>query len=104
LGLDHTQVEGSTMESEIAGGYSGRLISLEPDDGDGLCSIYPPEPQDDPEEVDLSGDVELKKVSTCQFNAATGSRNTSSWMWLLGAPLAAFAARKRHASRPGWVS
>lgn len=67
LGLDHTPVQGATMEAEVTSAYSSALATLEPDDGDALCSIYPPKPEDDPTPIDLSDDVELPRSQTCSL-------------------------------------
>ena len=41
LGLAHSDVQGATMEVEYLFGYTD-LRSLDPDDTEGICAVYPP--------------------------------------------------------------
>lgn len=101
LGLDHSRVQGATMESETSAGYSSSLRSLEPDDGDALCSIYPPEQDDSPpEEVDLSDDVKLKDNSSkCQQSPANTLNSRGAGSWLLGSLFCALGLTLRRVRR-----
>jgi len=46
LGLAHSSVSGATMQAEAVVGYVAELSTLEEDDEEGLCALYPPEPTD----------------------------------------------------------
>lgn len=43
LALAHTPVDGATMQSEADSAWAGELRTLEADDEDGLCALYPPD-------------------------------------------------------------
>lgn len=50
LGLDHTDVDGATMAPETDGSATEALRSLEADDIDAICSVYPPAEDASPSE------------------------------------------------------
>lgn len=81
LGLDHTAVDGATMEFDASKGEIDKR-TLHPDDIDGLCTIYPvgeDPPNDDP-----------PPDSCCS------SVSPSPGSWWLFAVLVAFVARLLH--------
>ena len=51
LGLAHTDVPFATMEPETRGFGSIDLATLDPDDKEGICAVYPPGGTDDEESV-----------------------------------------------------
>jgi hypothetical protein len=42
IGLDHSRIQGATMVEVSSPFWTERLATLEQDDVDGLCSVYPP--------------------------------------------------------------
>jgi hypothetical protein len=42
LGLGHSDAPGATMQKETRGFATAQLLTLEPDDMNGICAIYPP--------------------------------------------------------------
>jgi hypothetical protein len=42
IGLDHTRIQGATMVDVSSPFWTEKLATLEQDDVDGLCSVYPP--------------------------------------------------------------
>ncbi len=93
LGLDHSRAAGATMQSESTTLWASALSSLEQDDRDGLCSLYPP--TTDTDDYDLSDDVELADPPS---GCSVASAPASGGAWGLGAALsvaACWLARRR---------
>jgi hypothetical protein len=42
IGLDHSQIQGATMVDVSSPFWTTKLATIEQDDVDGLCSVYPP--------------------------------------------------------------
>jgi hypothetical protein len=110
FGLDHTLVEGATMEAETSSTYSSRLRTLEPDDGDAICSLYPPAENSEPEVIDLSPDVipatsgESCQISSIPLARTPGAGLAALFLGLIG--LAAFrgSRRRSYSQRPNGLS
>jgi len=74
LGLDHSDVPGATMAARTNAWASGGLRTLDADDNDAICSVYPP--------VEPRGD---DGGCTVTRDSRTGAPAWSSWLLVLGA-------------------
>jgi hypothetical protein len=94
LGLDHSDVEGATMAPETDGSATEELRSLEQDDVDAICSVYPFE---EPPQERSGGDG-----GGCSVAGPARTRDSVSLAWsvMVGA-LARRAHRRRRPSRAG---
>lgn len=100
IGLDHTEVEGATMESETSSNYSRELRTLEEDDEEGYCALYPPIPEESPNEFDLSDDVELAHPPKTGCSVAPGRTSSGAPLALLCLVGGVIANAKRRKSPP----
>lgn len=97
VGLDHTVVPGATMESETTSNYSRELASLEDDDKDGYCALYPPMPEEEEgaNEFDFSDDVELKNPPKTGCTVARGPADQDGPLLLACLGTVVLSARRR---------
>ncbi len=95
LGLSHSSVPGATMRPGYQPGFVG-LRTLDPDDIAGICTLYPPQAGDRPEQCEprhgFSRQCAVDETGCCAIH---GTRPRSSGpMLLLGLGLAAIALRR----------
>jgi Matrixin len=98
LGLDHTRTRGATMEAETSSSYSEHLSSLELDDSEAICAIYPPLETEPPEDVDidLSDDVVLRdEGASCQLSPSGKRTPGAEWLFLIAGCAGLFVRRRR---------
>jgi Matrixin len=92
FGLDHSDAPGATMRAETSEGFGAQdLRSLEPDDMEGICAIYPAGmkyPADTSEEAVISGDHGCAVNGRGRAPLALGSA-------LIGLGLVMLTARRR---------
>jgi hypothetical protein len=90
LGLAHSDVPGATMKRETRGFATAELRTLEPDDMDGICAIYPPG-GDEPGKAEPASAGDSSASSGCALVA----RRAPSSPW----PACAMVAFVVHAAR-----
>jgi len=99
LGLDHSDVPGATMQAETRGFGTAELRTLEPDDVEGLCALYPPRAAG---EVDPGSEPEPPSAASgCTLSSPPGSaRAGTGWLGIIGALLGLRRLGQNQKQRP----
>jgi hypothetical protein len=104
LGLAHSDAPGATMQPETQGFATEALKTLEPDDMDGICAIYPPKKAGTSKQASSSSNDSGSSTTSgassgCSIAFARTPRS-ADWLGVLGlaSTVALRRARRRKAS------